>query len=559
METSTNLGRVSLVPRGEYDPAIQYERLDIVRYDGSGYLVLRPVQGVTPVDGADYMLITERGGIGATGATGPQGEQGIQGVQGEKGETGDPGSSIARIERTAGTGAPGTTDTYTVTLTDGSTFTFEVYNGRDGQGAGDMTKAVYDPQNRARDIFQYVDAALQSLHAVTVTGGAAIEMAEGLGEGPYTFEFAPEEDGSAVQASQVGYDSTESGLEAETVQGALDRLSSIKVDVGRVSNPNLLDNFYFADPIDQRQGHIVPPGTAYYSDSDMTQQAGTTAEYVKTVKLGSSWTITVGSITRYVSGDTVVRGYTGPGYTIDRWVTSANGVTTIITDEGLKIVSSVVDNTHVLGQLSDNLKPGVLVTFSALCKGSIILCYAGADRNDVHNSGDSFDVATFTFITQPYGAGSGYVIKPGVANQELIIKAAKLELGPVQTLAHKEGDTWVLNDPPPNKALELAKCQRYQLKFSGPAMCASNINGNSLDILLPVPVEMKKKPTCVDPKLQSIYLNGTNYSPDNFAFKQVNAGTTNSQYGIRFSAASVIDAMQAGTIGLFSCLLDANL
>ena len=42
------------------------------------------------------------------------------------------------------------------------------------------------------------------------------------------------------------------------------------------------------------------------------------------------------------------------------------------------------------------------------------------------------------------------------------IKAAKLELGPVQNLAHKEGGVWVLNDPAPNKALELAKCQRYQ-------------------------------------------------------------------------------------------------
>ena len=47
----------------------------------------------------------------------------------------------------------------------------------------------------------------------------------------------------------------------------------------------------------------------------------------------------------------------------------------------------------------------------------------------------------------------------------LQIKAAKLELGPVQTLAHKEGDTWVLNDPPPNRALELAKCQRYYQIF----------------------------------------------------------------------------------------------
>jgi len=40
--------------------------------------------------------------------------------------------------------------------------------------------------------------------------------------------------------------------------------------------------------------------------------------------------------------------------------------------------------------------------------------------------------------------------------------ACKAELGPVQTLAHQdESGNWVLNDPPPNKALELAKCQRY--------------------------------------------------------------------------------------------------
>ncbi len=38
----------------------------------------------------------------------------------------------------------------------------------------------------------------------------------------------------------------------------------------------------------------------------------------------------------------------------------------------------------------------------------------------------------------------------------------KLEPGPVQTLAHKdENGNWILNDPPPNKVLELAKCQRY--------------------------------------------------------------------------------------------------
>ena len=67
------------------------------------------------------------------------------------------GSSIQSIERTSGTGASGTTDTYTVTLTNGDTTTFQVYNGKDGSGTGDMTKAVYDPHGKAQDIFAYAD------------------------------------------------------------------------------------------------------------------------------------------------------------------------------------------------------------------------------------------------------------------------------------------------------------------------------------------------------------------------------------------------------------------
>ena len=68
------------------------------------------------------------------------------------------GSSIQSIKRTSGTGAPGTTDTYTVTLTNGNSTTFQVYNGKDGSGSGDMTKSVYDPKGKAQDIFAYADA-----------------------------------------------------------------------------------------------------------------------------------------------------------------------------------------------------------------------------------------------------------------------------------------------------------------------------------------------------------------------------------------------------------------
>ena len=42
------------------------------------------------------------------------------------------GTGIQSVVRTGGTGAPGTRDTYTITLTDGSKTSFQVYNGADG-------------------------------------------------------------------------------------------------------------------------------------------------------------------------------------------------------------------------------------------------------------------------------------------------------------------------------------------------------------------------------------------------------------------------------------------
>lgn len=83
---------------------------------------------------------------------------------------GAPGSSIKSIQRTKGNGAPGTTDTYTITMTDGSTQQFTVYNGKDGEGAGDMSANVYDPQGKKQDVFQYVDNAVGNIPTPDVSG-----------------------------------------------------------------------------------------------------------------------------------------------------------------------------------------------------------------------------------------------------------------------------------------------------------------------------------------------------------------------------------------------------
>ena len=68
----------------------------------------------------------------------PPGAPGAPGTNGADGVDGDDGRSIASVLRTSGTGAPGSTDTYTITYTDATTSTFQVYNGANGAGAGDV-------------------------------------------------------------------------------------------------------------------------------------------------------------------------------------------------------------------------------------------------------------------------------------------------------------------------------------------------------------------------------------------------------------------------------------
>lgn len=123
-----------------------------------------PEGGLLFVIGVPQGVQGDKGDTGETGATGPQGvsvtnatvnEDGdlvitlsagdpinagsVIGPRGAQGEVGPTGASVDRIERTSGTGAPGTTDTYTVYLTDGQTGgTFQVYNGSNGAGTGDF-------------------------------------------------------------------------------------------------------------------------------------------------------------------------------------------------------------------------------------------------------------------------------------------------------------------------------------------------------------------------------------------------------------------------------------
>ena len=166
--------------------------------------------------------------------------------KGAKGAKGDAGASIQSIERTAGTGAAGTVDTYTITLTDGSTHDFRVYNGADGEGSGDMMKAIYDPENRNTDIFNYVDEKVKDVprpdNLVTVPGSGSIDVPKTLGDGPYTIEFTGEDE-QPVAASEVTYSGSSSGMASRNVQAAIDYLK-YQIDFDR-ENPDRRVGIYF--------------------------------------------------------------------------------------------------------------------------------------------------------------------------------------------------------------------------------------------------------------------------------------------------------------------------
>lgn len=65
----------------------------------------------------------------------PKGDTGDKGATGDKGDT---GNGISSITLASGNHAPGTVDTYKIQFTNGEEFSFQVYNGTNGTGAGDL-------------------------------------------------------------------------------------------------------------------------------------------------------------------------------------------------------------------------------------------------------------------------------------------------------------------------------------------------------------------------------------------------------------------------------------
>jgi len=76
----TNLGKVATTPKGEYNSATTYVKLDIVTYNGSSYVCLQESVGNLPTDTEYWQLIASKGETGARGQDGQDGYTPIKGV-----------------------------------------------------------------------------------------------------------------------------------------------------------------------------------------------------------------------------------------------------------------------------------------------------------------------------------------------------------------------------------------------------------------------------------------------------------------------------------------------
>lgn len=278
-----------------------------------------------------------------------------------------------------------------------------------------------------------------------------------------------------------------------TKQGILSAGAGIAISGNTIStkvypsNPNLLDNWYFGNPINQR-------------------------------------------------GQTT---YSGITYTIDRWRGwNDTQAALVISDGGIKINQSIyqyfdpsqykalfgkqmtISILFVDGTLfSNTILPNITEWYSCPVNSKGIECVTyGTNDSDFSNRAQNFFRITISTL--------------GTASEAIL--AVKLELGSEQTLAHQDANgNWVLNEIPDYRE-QLRRCQKYFVKFGdsnffhalGVAIARTSEN---LSLVLPLPTQMEE---LVFPSLQLIGSITCRHGDANYVY----------------STQAVVDALGVGTL-----------
>lgn len=213
--------------------------------------------------------------------------------------------------------------------------------------------------------------------------------------------------------------------------------------------------------------------------------------------------------------------YSGNGdtYGVDMWRTSAQ-IKQLVKNGFMRIERvSISGNPSFYQRIEDyNLFIGKTVTLSLIYRTGVSsekvlkfgLAYGTGQSLHALPLSNDWSLVSGTF-TIPNGISSLDVrlVQFWSTNAEIgdyiDILAAKFELGPNQTLAHKEGSVWVPNEIP-DYATELAKCQRYFYNFIGANSAPGEIigfgyvdgnAGKTIRAFVPLPVPMRANPTVI--------------------------------------------------------------
>ncbi len=236
---------------------------------------------------------------------------------------------------------------------------------------------------------------------------------------------------------------------------------------------NLLGNWDFRNPVNQRGGYVVPPNTLYFTTrGDASTAAYTDGKYYKATQsvYADEMQFTYNGATVYTLKEKCVRGYTGAGYGIDRWY-EHSGVLRIQNDI---IELSGASSGGMFEQKIENPRrfAGNTVTLSVLGKRSKASWYIavrqdGAYKETLLMVPNDFSCTSITFAVDSTLSNELAIVFACWDEVDVAeIKAIKLELGAQQTLAHQdENGNWVLNEIP-NYADTLARCQRYFQTFA---------------------------------------------------------------------------------------------
>lgn len=176
-------------------------------------------------------------------------------------------------------------------------------------------------------------------------------------------------------------------------------------------NPNLLDNWYFGNPVNQRAQ----------------------SEYTATVDAT---------------------------YTIDRWRTNGAKGTVNVDTNGLTISATGTARLYLRQILETPVEGACIGSLIVDAIEGTIIMQARYDDGTFSTAVSSSSPGLLSCRTSPTKKVDQLLV--GInAGTAVTLRAAKLELGDIQTLAHQNTDgNWVLNDLP-NYGEQLERCQRF--------------------------------------------------------------------------------------------------